>query len=101
MGEKSITKIGKEDFRVGEKVKLRGNHGFENGATGTIAYPPGISTFYDETGESFYRKRQTSEGEKIFLWVIFDEPQIIAEDDEDGPYVSAEIDIDNLELVEE
>jgi len=84
---------------VGKKVKLCGNHGFENGATGTIAYPPGILTFYDELGENFYRKAQTPEGEKIYLWVIFDQPQL--DDDEDGPYVSAEINIDNLEPVEE
>lgn len=86
-------------FRVGKKVRICGARRYEIGATGTIAYPPGIATFYDESGEKFYRKVQTEAGEKIFLWVIFDEPQL--EDDEDGPYVSAEIAVDDLELVEE
>ena len=86
-----------EVFKVGEKVRVCGYQGFELGITGTIDCPPKVSILSEEFGENYFRKLTTLKGEKIFVWVVFDNPQYDA--DGDGPYSEAEIDTDNLEII--
>ncbi|HEX8370019.1 MAG TPA: hypothetical protein VF604_15840 [Pyrinomonadaceae bacterium] len=85
-------------FTVGKKVKISDECGFAEGAVGTIAYPPKVSVLDEDFGDNYFRKVQTLKGEKIFVRVVFDEPQFDA--DENGPYVEAEIGKDNLEIIE-
>ncbi|HEY0047843.1 MAG TPA: hypothetical protein VGB68_01055 [Pyrinomonadaceae bacterium] len=85
-------------FTVGRKVRIRGECGFAGGVVGMIAYPPKVSVLAEDFGDNYFRKVQTLKGEKAFVWVVFDEPQFDA--DEDGPYGEAEIDADNLEIIE-
>lgn len=86
-----------EFFKVGEKVRLCGNHGFQAGVTGTIDYPPQTDVLTRDFGATYFRKARTPQGETIFVWVVFDQPQFDA--DGDGPYAETEINIDNLELI--
>jgi hypothetical protein len=88
-----------EFFRVGAKVRVGENQGFEAGVTGTVDYPPKVGVLADDFGENFFRKAQTSRGETIFVWVVFDEPQYDA--DGDGPFSETEINIDYLEIVKD
>ncbi len=87
-----------EFFKVGEKVRVCGNQGFEIGVTGTIAYPPKVSILSEDFGGNYFRKAQTLIGEKVFVWVVFDNLQYDA--DGDGPYSETEINIDFLEIIE-
>lgn len=86
-----------ESFKVGEKVRICGQQGFEIGVTGTISYPPKHSLFKEDFGDKYYRKTQTLKGEKISVWITFDEPQY--DNDNDGPYSEAAIITDYLEIV--
>jgi hypothetical protein len=86
-----------EKFKVGEKVRISGNQGFEIGATGIIDYSPKVPVIAEDLGDDYFRKVQTLKGEKLFVWVVFDKPQYGA--DGDGAYTEAEISIDFLEII--
>ena len=89
-----------EIFKSGDKVRLCGaGQGFRIGTTGTIDFPPKVDILTSDFGENYFRKVQTPKGEAIFVWVVFDQPQIDA--DGDGPYAETEINIDYLEIVKD
>ncbi len=86
-----------EGFKVGERVKVCGYQGFELGVTGTVDYPPKVSALSEDFGDNYFRKASTLKGEKIYVWIVFDEAHYDA--DGDGPYSMAEIITDNLEII--
>ncbi len=86
-----------EIFKSGDKVRLFGNQGFRIGTTGTIGFPPKVDILTSDFGENYFRKAQTLNGETIFVWIIFDEPQY--DSDGDGPYAETEINIEYLEII--
>ena len=88
-----------EFFRVGGKVRIRGNPVFADGITGKIDYPPEDAVLSQEFGDNFFRKVLTQTGMKIFIWVVFDAPHFDA--DGYGPYYETEIDSDFLEIINE
>ena len=85
-------------FSIGRKVRISSECSFSEGIVGVVAYSPKVSPLAEDFGSNYFRKVQTLKGKKFFVWVVFDEPQFDA--DGDGPYSEAEINIDNLEVID-
>ena len=86
-----------EKFKVGQKIKVIGNQGFEIGVTGIIDYPPKVPILSEDFGDNYFRQVKTLQGEKTFIWVVFDTPQF--DGDGDGPYPMTEINSEYLEII--
>jgi len=71
----------------GQRVKVRDDYHWANGAIGTVLIHP--------ANKSLTRTVKARIGEKAFVWIKFDSGQIDA--DGDGPYGEAEIDLDFVE----
>jgi hypothetical protein len=84
-------------FKIGAKIKIIKDCGFKAGATGTINYPPDVEVIAEEFNNSFFRKVQVLEEEKIFVWIVFDEAQ--RDSNGDGPYDEAEISSEYFEII--
>lgn len=84
-------------FKIGTKIKIIEDCGFKAGATGTINYPPDVEIITEQFNNNFFRKDEFLEEEKIFVWVVFDEPQ--RDSNGDGPYDEAEINTKYLALI--
>lgn len=85
-----------KDFFVGQKVEISKNAGWEKNFTGTIEYPPKID-FFDDYNDNYFRKIKAKKGEIIFIWIVFDSPQIDANGD--GEYSEAEINAEYLQTI--
>lgn len=85
-----------KSFFIGQKVKISKNAGWKKNFTGTIAYPPKID-FFDDYDGNYFRKIKAKKGEIIFIWVVFDSPQIDA--DGDSKYSEAEINAEYLQTI--
>jgi hypothetical protein len=86
-----------DKFKFGKRVKVVGECGYPKGAKGKIAKPPSIPVLVKEYGINYFRKVETPDGEKIYVWVVFDKPEI---DRSDGlPTGQAEIRTENLDII--
>ena len=85
-------------IKIGAKIRITEDCGFKAGATGTINYPPDVEIITEQFNNGFFRKVQVlDEEEKIFVWIVFDEPQ--RDSNGDGPYDEAEISSEYFEII--
>lgn len=84
-------------FVIGQKVRICDDCNFAKGIIGKVAYPPKVSFLTEEFGDNCFRRMTTPKGEIIFVWIIFDNPQLDSEGD--GNYNEAEINIKYLEAI--
>jgi hypothetical protein len=74
-------------IREGQRVRITETYHWAGGATGEIMLHP--------ANRSLTRKVRARVGEKTFVWIKFDNPQV--DSDGDGPYRQAEVDLEFIE----
>ncbi len=86
-----------EEFFIGQKVLISKNGGWKENFTGKIALPPKIDFFKDYNNNHF-RKIKIGKREIIFVWIVFDSPQI--DIDGNSKYSQAEINTKYIQIME-
>ena len=84
------------DFRVGDRVNVKGHWNFPNDCTGVISEPPESATRIAGSDEwtGLHRFVKGRDGLIEYYWITFDESQ--TDGDGDGPYSAAEIEAEYL-----
>ncbi|MFA4831311.1 MAG: hypothetical protein WC862_03950 [Patescibacteria group bacterium] len=83
-----------KQFYIDDRVKISEDYHWAQLATGVIKVPPKATVDLRGDWNGYTRTVKTLKGDKLFYWILFDNPQYDA--DGDGPYSDAEIDSEYL-----